>query len=258
MNFLKATKYIGTAKKFTNDPFGFIFDAIVTIVVNLVIPIPLAGVAISALRAPILGFLASLIILMIFMLIAVGVMLFSPILIPSQVIQNITSIFQENSLHIAPDTSFLPTSIPKQNPFGGPGMSFTNVTAGFFDPSYFKRFGINHTGLDLVPTDEYFKESKTWQETHKVVIFATINGTARTYTDQYGGETVEITNNDNSLKVIYIHFSTTLAKPGQISPGTPVGIMGETGFATGEHVHYEIQTRDGNNWLPVNPLNYIQ
>jgi len=258
MNILKVVNYASTAKRITNDPFGFIFDAIVTLVINLIIPVPLLRTAISAFRAPILGFLASLVALMILMIIAVGAVLFSPILISGQALQNITSLFQANDLNISPDTSFLSTSVPKQNPFGGFGMSFTNITAYFLDPDYYLRFGRNHTGVDLVPSDEYYKSSKTYRETGKVVIFATINGTVSHYIDQYGGETVEITNNDNSFKVVYIHFSKVLVTSGQVSAGTPVGIMGATGFATGEHGHYEIRSKDGNNWLAVNPLNYIQ
>lgn len=258
MNLLKIANYAGTAKKITNDPFGFIFDAIVTIVINLIIPVPLVGAAVSTFRAPILGFLASLVALMILMIIAVGTVLFSPLLIPGQVLQNITSIFQVNDLNIAPDTSFVATSVPKQNPFGGLGMSYTNITANFLDPDYYLRFGRNHTGVDLVPSDEYYKNSKTYKETGKAVMFATINGTASSYIDQYGGETVEITNSDNSYKIVYIHFSKILVTSGQVSAGTPVGIMGATGFATGEHGHYEIRVKDGNSWKAVNPLNYIQ
>lgn len=258
MNFLKIVNYAGTAKKITNDPFGFILDAIVTIVINLIIPVPLVGAAVSTFRAPILGFLASLVALMILMIIAVGTVLFSPILIPGQALQNITSIFQTNSLNIAPDTSFISTSVPKQNPFGGSGMSFTNITAYFLDPDYYLRFGRNHTGVDLVPSDEYYKNSKTYKETGKAVIFATINGTVSHYVDQYGGETVEITNSDNSFKVVYIHFNRVLVEAGQVSAGTPIGIMGATGFTTGEHGHYEVRTKNGDNWSAVNPLNYIQ
>jgi murein DD-endopeptidase MepM/ murein hydrolase activator NlpD len=169
-----------------------------------------------------------------------------------------SSLFQTNNLNIAPDTSFVSTSVPKQNPFGGNGMSFTNITAYFHDADYYVRFGKLHTGIDLVPTDQYYQNSKTYQSTHKVVIFATMNGSVRHYVDQNGGETVEITNADSSIKVLYNHFSVVLVESGNVTTGTPIGIMGATGFATGEHVHYEIQTRDGNNWLPVNPLGYIQ
>lgn len=188
-----------------------------------------------------------------------GVIFVSPLILTSGFIHNIvTSIFQPNTLNIAPDASFTPTSVPRQNPFGGSGMSFTVITAFFHDSAYYLKFGKQHTGIDLVPSDDYFKNSKTWQDTHKVVIFATINGTVNHFVDQYGGETVDITNSDGTIRVRYIHFSTVLVDSGSVSPGQPVGIMGETGFATGEHVHYEVQVKDGNNWIPVNPLNYIQ
>lgn len=258
MNLLKIVNYAGTAKKITNDPFGFILDAIVTIVINLIIPVPLVGAAVATFRAPILGFLASLVALMILMIIAVGTVLFSPILIPGQALQNITSIFQANSLNIDPDTSFISTSLPKQSPFGGSGMTFTNITADFHSADYYLNFGKVHTGVDLIPSDEYYKNSKTYQDTHKVIIFSTMNGAVRHFVDQYGGETVEITNSGDSVRVLYVHFSKVLVESGNVTAGTPVGIMGDTGFSTGEHVHYEIQTRDGNNWLPVNPLGFIQ
>jgi murein DD-endopeptidase MepM/ murein hydrolase activator NlpD len=258
MNLLKIANYAGTAKKIGSDPLGFIFDSIVIIIINLIIPVPLVGAVVSTFRPPILGFLASLIALTIMMIIAVGTILFSPMLIPGQILQNITSIFQVNDLNIAPDTSFVSTSVPRQNPFGGSGMSYTNITANFLDPDYYLRFGRNHTGIDLVPSDEYYKSSKTYKEAGKAVIFATINGTVSHYVDQYGGETVEITNSDNSFKAVYIHFSRVLVESGQVSAGTPIGIMGATGFTTGEHGHYEVRVKDGNSWKAVNPLNYIQ
>ncbi len=254
---MKLLKYANTLRQIKNDPFGFIIDSLATVVVSLVVPLPVASIAVSAFRAPILGLLASLVALMLFMIMIVGIIFISPLVLSTAFLQNITAIFEPNSLNIAPDTSFVSTSVPKQNPFGGGGMSYTNITAFFMDSGYYLQFGRNHTGLDLVPSDDYFQHSKTYQDTHKVVIFATINGSVRHYVDQYGGETVEITNSDNSLKVLYVHFSTVLVESGNVSPGQPVGIMGGTGFATGDHVHYEVRTKDGNNWLPVNPLNYI-
>lgn len=255
---MKPLKYVNVLRNLKNDPFGFIVDTLVAVVVNLLIPIPLAGVAVSAFRAPILGLLASLLALFLFMTITVGVLLTSPLILTSGFLQSITSLFQPTSLNIAPDTSFIPTSIPKQNPFGGANMSFTSITAYFHDPSYYLTFGKQHEGLDLIPSDSYYQQSKTWAATHQVVIFATINGTVNHYVDGYGGETVEITNNDGSLKAIYIHFSQVLVDTGSvISPGQPIGIMGATGEATGPHVHYQIEVKSGNSWVPVNPLDYI-
>lgn len=43
-----------------------------------------------------------------------------------------------------------------------------------------------------------------------------------------------------------------------IKAGTPLGEMGGTGFATGEHVHYEVRINSSGTWMPVNPLTYIR
>ncbi len=259
---MKALSIANKARKLKNDPIGFIIDSLIAIIVNLFIPIPLAGTLISEFisqfKAPLLGLLASLVLLAIFMITVVGTIVSLPIIASTGFFQNIISSNPPgNSLNIAPDTSFVATNVPKQNPFGGSGMDYTNVTAYFYDADYFLKFGMWHTGLDLVPSDNYFQHSKTYQNTKKVVIFATMNGSVNHYVDGFGGETVEITNSDNSIRVKYIHFSTVLVESGNISSGTPVGIMGETGFATGEHVHYEIQTNDNGNWMPTDPLNFI-
>ncbi len=256
---MKALSVANKARQVANDPIGFVLDRIIAVVVNMLIPIPLAGEVVAQFKAPLLGLIATLTLLAIFMVTVIGTIISLPFISSSGYLQQvISSVFQSNTLNIAPDTSFISTNVPKQNPFGGSGMSYTNITAFFHDASYYLKFGKQHTGIDLVPSDDYFQHSKTWQDAHKVVIFATMNGTVNHYVDEYGGETVEITNSDNSIRVKYIHFSTVLAESGTISPGTPVGIMGETGFATGEHVHYEIQHKDGSYWVAVDPLNYIQ
>lgn len=255
MNLLVAHK----AKQISKDPIGFILDRILAVVVNMLIPIPLAEEVVAQFKVPLLGALATFVLLAIFMVTVIFTIISLPFLSSSGYLQQvISSIFQPNSLNIAQDTSFVSTNVPKQNPFGGSGMNYTNITAFYHDSSYYLTFGKQHTGLDLVPSDDYFQHSKTYQDTHKIVIFATMNGTVNHYVDEYGGETVEITNSDSSIRVKYIHFSTVLVESGTISPGTPVGIMGETGFATGEHVHYEIQHKDGSYWVTVDPLNYIQ
>lgn len=256
---MKVLSIATSAKKLKDDPLGFIIDSLIAVIVNLIIPIPLAGNIVAQFKAPILGLLASLIVLALFMLTIIGTIVVLPIAASSGFLQTITSIISPgNQLNIAPDTSFIATPVPKQNPFGGGGMAYTNITAYFMDPDYYLKFGKNHIGIDLVPSDSYYQNSQTYKDTQKVVIFATMNGNVSHYVDQYGGETVEITNNDNSMKVLYVHFGTVLAESGAIAPGTPVGIMGETGFATGEHVHYEVRINDNGNWLTVNPLNYMQ
>lgn len=251
-------KKLANLHAFKSDPIGFILDTIITIVVNLVIPIPLAGEVVSSMRGPALGCLVSLLLLGIFMLVTVGTIIMSPFIVSSGFLQQIAANLVVPS-NIAADDSFLETSIPRQNPLGGVGMSYTTITAYFLDPNYFLQFGKVHTGVDLVPNDTYYANSKTYKETHQVVVFSTINGSVRHFIDEYGGETVEVTNSDSSLKAIFVHFKTVFVNSGAtIKAGTPLGIMGKTGFATGEHVHYEIQLKNGNSWGITNPLQYIQ
>jgi len=255
---MKALEYANAFKKLKEDPFGFVVDILITVIVNIFAPFPLPSALVAQFKVPILGFLASLAILFFFMIMLVGTMFMSPLIVSSGYLEQFTSLFQNSPSDFANDTSFVETQIPKQNPLGGSGMNFVKVTAYFLDSNYYLKFGRNHTGIDLVPSDEYYKNSQSYKDTGKVIAFATVNGSVRHYIDQYGGETIEITSDNGSIKVIYIHFSIVLVESGHIKAGTPVGVMGETGFATGEHVHYEIKTKDGNTWKAVNPLNYIQ
>ena len=242
---------------FKSDPIGFIADALITIIVNLVIPIPLAGSFVSHFRGPVLGCLATTIIMGLFMIMVVGTAIMSPFIVSASLFKKTTT-FDVTNLNVEHDGTFYETSSPRQNPFGGPGMSYTNITAHFMSPSYFLRFGRIHYGIDLVPSSEYYKSSKTYKETGKVIIFSTINGQVDHYIDKYGGKTVAITNSDSTYKVIYIHFSQFLVEDeSTIKAGTPIGIMGSTGFATGDHVHYEIRVNQDGNWKAVNPVSYI-
>ena len=255
---MKALRYAERLQKLKSDPLGFVFDLLITVVVNIFAPLPLPSSLVAQFKVPILGFVGTLILLALFFFLMVGTVLMSPLLISSGYMQQLQNLFVSNDENIAPDPSFVATSIPKQNPLGGTGMSFSTITAYFLDTNYYLQFGKNHIGLDLVPSEDYFSQSKTYKDSGKVVVFATINGDVTYYVDQYGGETVEIVNDGSTMKVVFIHFSKVMVKSGSVSAGTPIGIMGGTGFATGDHVHYEVHTKDGDTWKPVNPLNYIQ
>lgn len=251
MNLLSKLKKIGD---FKSDPLGFIIDSIVIIVVNLLVPIPMSGKLAAQFRGPVLGCLISLLILGLFILSVVGTILMTPVLLTSGFLKTFTLSSGSSS-----GNGFTETSIPRQNPFGGQGMDYCTVSAYFMDAGYYLVFGKNHTGVDLVPSDSYFANSESYKTIREIIIFSTLNGKVNYYIDTEGGETVEITNSDNSLKAIFIHFSQVLVNSGDtIKAGTPIGVMGSTGFSTGAHVHYEIRIKDGSSWLAVNPLNYIQ
>jgi murein DD-endopeptidase MepM/ murein hydrolase activator NlpD len=255
---MNITKIVTTLSKVVNDPLQTISDKVVAFIVNLIVPFSVPKEVIAAFKRPLMGLVVTLAIFALFMITIVGTIFMSPLLLGSSILDSIASASQ-NTSNFASDTSFAETTVPKNNPFGGVGMAYSTVTSYFLDPAYYLQFGRNHPGIDMVPSQEYYDNSKTYKETHQVVIFATINGSVRQYVDQYGGETVEITNPENTFKVLYIHFSRILADSGTaVKAGMPVGIMGDTGFSTGDHVHYEIQIKDGSTWRSVNPLNYIQ
>lgn len=246
------------AKKFKDDPIGFVIDLAISFIVNIFSPVKVPPEIISQVRMPILGFVMMVILLFIMLIIFVGSIFLFPATLGGNFMDSISGLFSNNEQPVPNDTNFTSTTTPKQNPLGGSNLSFTSITANFLDPDYLIQFGKNHTGTDFVPSQNYYKNSQTYKDTKKVVIFATMNGSARYYVDNHGGKTVEIINAKKTFKTMYMHFSTVFIESGNVVAGTPLGIMGETGFATGVHLHYEVWTKDGDSWKAENPLNYIK
>lgn len=55
---------------------------------------------------------------------------------------------------------------------------------------------------------------------------------------------------------LYAHCSKILVKEGdRIERGQPIALLGKTGMATGNHVHYEVQLGSS---LPFDPMEYLQ
>lgn len=255
---MKLLTTLNTLRAISSNPFDFISDVVIKIVVGLVIPVPLAGDMVSRLKKPILATLAGLLILAVMMFVTMITILISVFLTPSGFLELLTASLAGNTL-ITSGEGFIQATIPSQNPFGGAGMIYTAVTAGYLDPGYFLQFGKPHTGIDLVPSKSYYENSNVYEQNKKVVIFATHTGTATYYTDENGGKTVEVLNDTQDLKTVYIHFKDVYVRTGDtIQAGTALGQMGGTGFATGEHLHYEIRVRNGSEWATVNPLSYIK
>lgn len=256
MNVIMQVRHAHAIKE---DPIGFVGDTLVKALFSLFCPIPLAGSVVAYFRGPILAVLLSLVAFVLFMIITIGAIIAAPLLLSSGVLAQIISSSPSNSSNVSPDSSFAQSSTPTKTPLGGTGLEYASITAGFMDPAYFLTFGKNHNGIDLVPSEEYYQQSIGFTTTHKVIVYATHTGTGRYYIDQKGGETVEVTNSEDSLKTIYIHFKDVYIKTGDaIEAGEPIGEMGRTGHATGEHIHYEIRIKDGDVWMPVNPLTYIK
>ena len=74
---------------------------------------------------------------------------------------------------------------------------------------------------------------------------------ARTYSD-YGK--VVVVRHNNGLETLYAHMSKTAVKEGQlVKAGELLGHGGQTGNATGTHLHLEMRFKG----LPINPAHIV-
>lgn len=244
----KIERKINIAQNVLQNPFEFLLDLIVRAVVYLFIPIPVIAEIIVQFKGIILAILFNGVLIVV----VIVVLLFNAFTNP-----NLTKQASATTISIPADGSFASTDTPLQNPIGGQGLSLAKITAGFMDPSY-TFFGGTHTGVDFVPNDLYFQTNKNYKDTGEIVAYATMNGKVNYYIDQYGSHTVEVMNSENTIKTIYMHLNKIGVSSEQtITAGTPIGTMGDTGFSTGEHLHYEIRINNGGTWVPTNPLDYI-
>lgn len=63
-----------------------------------------------------------------------------------------------------------------------------------------------------------------------------------------------IIDNGNNITSIYAHMSQILAKVGDnVTPGDTIGLEGKTGWATGPHLHFQINVFG----IPVNPRTFV-
>jgi murein DD-endopeptidase MepM/ murein hydrolase activator NlpD len=241
-------KGLEKGQQILNNPFELILDWIIRAVAYLFIPFPLAAEVLIRFRGMVLAILLNVILLVVVLFIALFSIFTNPTLTNSA----------NANINLPIDGSFISTEVPLQNPLGGQGLSLVTITAGFLDPNY-SFFGGVHTGVDFVPNALYYQTNQSYKDTGRVVIYATMNGTTEYHIDQYGSHTIEVTNNDNSMKVIVMHLNDVFVTTGEtIQAGKPIGTMGNTGFSTGEHLHYEIRVKENGVWTPINPLGYIQ
>ncbi len=110
----------------------------------------------------------------------------------------------------------------RQDPMGGRGRSF-------------------HGGIDIA----------AWTGTP---VRATANGTVRFSGTKTGyGKTV-VLDHKFGFKTLYAHLNDRLVRNGQkVDKGDIIGRVGQTGYATGSHLHYEVMINDQK----VNPKPYL-
>lgn len=113
---------------------------------------------------------------------------------------------------------------------GNPFNSDMIITSGFG----YRKLGFhsqNHFGLDLVPT----------KNDEKVYLYAISDcEVINSYFGDSEGNCVIMSFNDEYI-VYYLHLSERLVKKGdKLKKGDVVGIMGNSGFSFGKHLHFEV------------------
>ena len=244
---LSLPSFYRTVKNEEND----IAKKITGFLVSSLIPVSLPQSVLVYLAPLVIRMVIGTLLLAIVVLVTIGSVIFSPFLLKGPTI--------DPSILKSLELSLPATDIPQINPLGGSKLSFVNISATFHDPIYFLLFGMIHTGVDFVPSSTYYAQSDAYKQTHQVIVYATQTGTANFYIDQYGSHTVEDINPEGNLKSVDMHLNQVFVRTGDpLKAGTPIGIMGSTGFATGTHLHYEIDLKQANGtWSPVNPMGFI-
>lgn len=130
---------------------------------------------------------------------------------------------------------------PSGSPFGGSDDFI--VTAYYLDEAYKVKFGFEHNAIDLIPNQEYYSKSKLFSSSKQVILVATMDGTACSFGNLEDGYTIEIKSYDLKYIVSYHHQKVNFVPLNEcleVKRGMPIGIMGDSGFAFGEHVHYSV------------------
>jgi murein DD-endopeptidase MepM/ murein hydrolase activator NlpD len=123
--------------------------------------------------------------------------------------------------------------------------TFGRPTRGWNLSQYFGNtsFERNHTGIDLT------SRSGT-------AILASASARVVSVTRGWGGGygNHSVISHGDGFSTLYGHLSSFMVSSGQwVNQGQQIGVMGNTGWSTGTHLHFEIR----KNNRPQNPLQYL-
>lgn len=115
-------------------------------------------------------------------------------------------------------------------------------------------FGKKHKGIDITPKWGY--KSKTYY------LVAPVSGRVKTSGYHRGwGYHCKIDSGESDKPACHIlaHMEKVFVKPGQyVKKGQKIGIMGNSGFSTAKHLHFEVRKPNASGkWVSVNPASYL-
>ncbi|WP_227395027.1 M23 family metallopeptidase [Jeotgalibacillus aurantiacus] len=129
----------------------------------------------------------------------------------------------------------------KEIPSKGTGSFIFPTNGGYISSHQGPRWGDYHKGIDIAQPDNYTIKNVD----NGVVVSAGPDG-------DYGNKVV--IDHNNGVRTTYAHLAEIHVTPGQVvAQGESLGIMGDTGFSTGIHLHFEVHV----NGQLVNPMDYL-
>ena len=134
--------------------------------------------------------------------------------------------------------------------YNDPNQAYSPVES-FSSTRVSQRFGSGHTGTDIVPSGDNPTEpiharqngTVTWTQTGYGNLYgqAGVEGTNASY-----GNLVQVTFEDGSYDIM-AHLSDVAVQEGdQVVAGQQIGNMGNSGWSTGYHLHFEMHAADGS------------
>ncbi|MDP4086073.1 MAG: M23 family metallopeptidase [Bacillota bacterium] len=130
----------------------------------------------------------------------------------------------------------------KVAPSRGEGIFIWPADGGYISSQMGYRWGRLHKGIDIARPSDYTIKAAD----NGIVISAGWDGS-------YGNKIV--IDHQNGFQTVYAHLSSIRVGVGEtVQEGSPIGIMGETGDATGIHLHFEVY----KNGILKNPLQYLR
>lgn len=120
------------------------------------------------------------------------------------------------------------------------------IKTGFFSRGFSRGGRRGHAGLDLTAPKG-------------TPIYAALDGVVEVVSNGGAGFSgygkVIVINHYGKLWTLYSHQSANLVKVGQhVKQGEKIGLVGSTGRATANHVHFEVRNSKGT---PLNPMKYL-